>query len=252
MLKHRVIPVILWDGKNSVLQTVGFGRPARVFGSLMDAVQVYDRRNVDELILIDIDATRQGRRPNFEAVKQFTGQAFCPVTVGGGITSLDDIKELLRSGADKVAIRHGCFDDKFLASASRKFGAQAIVAVIDVRHDGNVIFDATWNAPFKDCISAAKWSSIMELFDAGEVLLTSVERNGTMRGYDLELISAVAKAVEIPVIAHGGCGEPRHMVEAINAGADAAAASTLFLFTEYTPRDCSAYLAEQGIPARVR
>jgi cyclase len=249
VLKTRVIPVILWDGMNCV-QTVQFGRPARVFGSLMDAVQVYERRNIDELILLDI-ATNEIWGPRFDAVMEYTKELFCPVTIGGGISELVHIERALRSGADKVAIRKGCLNQQFLFAATQKFGAQAIVAAVDVRHDGNVIFDSTWNAPFKDSISAAEWAHTMELFGVGEILLTSIARNGTMTGYDLELVDQVSSAVDIPVIANGGCDTPKHMLEAIKAGAHAVAASTMFLFTDYTPRDCSRYLADCGIAARV-
>jgi imidazole glycerol-phosphate synthase subunit HisF len=249
MLKTRVIPVVLWDGMNCV-QTVQFGRPARVFGSLMDAVKVYERRNVDELILLDI-ATNPGWGPRFDAVMEYTKELFCPVTIGGGISELAHIERALRAGADKVAIRKGCLDQKFLSAATQKFGAQAIVAAVDVRHDGNVIFDSTWNAPFKDSISAAQWAQTMELFDVGEILLTSIERNGAMTGYDDDLIREVADAVDIPVIANGGCGIPPHMLTAIKAGAHAVAASTMFLFTDTVPQDCKRYLDDHGIAVRL-
>jgi imidazole glycerol-phosphate synthase subunit HisF len=249
MLKTRVVPVILWDGMNCI-QTVQFGRPWRVFGSLMDAVQVYERRNIDELILLDI-ATNPGWGPRFDAVMEYAKELFCPVTIGGGISELVHIERALRAGADKVAIRRGCLDQEFLLAATRKFGAQAIVAAVDVRHDGNVIFDSAGNAPFKDSISAAEWAQTMELYGVGEILLTSIKRNGTMTGYDDDLIRAVADSVNIPVIANGGCGIPPHMLTAIKAGAHAVAASTMFLFTDCVPRDCSRYLADHGVAARL-
>lgn len=236
MLKHRVIPVLLWHGGQCV-QTVKFGRPPRVFGSLMDAVRVYERRNVDELILLDIGA---GHRlaPMFDDVLQYTRELFCPVTLGGGIRTLEHIEQALRSGADKVSIRHAATPE-FIEAAAKRFGSQAIVFALDVLPATPVA------AVMRSAMDAA-------LCGAGEILLTSVERNGTMSGYDLRLINAVADAVDVPVIAHGGCGKPEHMADAIHAGAHAVAASTMFLFTEHTPRDCSVYLAEHGIPARVR
>jgi cyclase len=236
MLKTRVIPVILWDGMNCV-QTVKFARPARVFGSLMDAVQVYERRNIDELILLDIDADRRPE-PLFEAISTLTSWLFCPVTYGGGIRTLGHIERALRAGADKVAIRRAATPE-FIETAAKKFGSQAIVRVIDT----------TVTLPLLNSPSVIAQDA--ERAGAGEILLTSIDRNGTMSGYNTALIISVASSVNIPVIAHGGCGEPKHMLAAIAAGAHAAAASTMFLFTETTPRDCSRYLAEHGVAARV-
>jgi cyclase len=230
-----VIPVILWDGMNCV-QTVKFARPARVFGSLMDAVRVYERRNVDEVILLNIDAKDSG--PLLDPIDWFTSQLFCPVTYGGGIRTLDDIRDVLNAGADKVAIRRAA-TPQFIEAAAKRFGSQAIVRVIDT----------TVTLPLLNSPSVIAQDA--ERAGAGEILLTSIDRNGTMSGYNTTLIISVASSVNIPVIAHGGCGEPKHMLAAIAAGAHAAAASTMFLFTETTPRDCSRYLAEHGIAARV-
>ena len=232
MIKTRVIPVVLWDGVNCV-QTVRFGRPSRVFGSLTDVLRVYERRNVDELILLHIDTVK----PDIDQIKWFTSQMFCPITVGGGVSSLDDIRKLLLAGADKVAIRTAA-EPLFIEEASRKFGAQAIVFSLDV--------------PVSMPLQAASIiAHDTEVAGAGEILLTSIDYNGTQRGYDLDLISEVANAVTIPVIAHGGCGTAGHMVQALQAGAHAVAASTMFLFTETTPRECSKYIQEHGFEARV-
>lgn len=239
MLKVRVIPVILWDGKNFVLQTVGFQRPARVFGSLMDAVRVYENRNVDEVILLDIEATRERRAPNFSAIEDFIGGMFCPVTYGGGIRSIDDVGRIIsKCGADKVAIRSAATPE-FISAASRKFGAQAIVFALNY----DVHFHPLWTT-----ITKAQQA---EEAGAGEILLTSTARNGTMTGYDLELIRHVGGHLTIPVIAHGGCRTPADMLSAIDAWAHAVAASTMFLFTETTPRECAQYLVDHGVPARV-
>jgi imidazole glycerol-phosphate synthase subunit HisF len=236
MITTRVIPVVLWYG-NQCVQTVKFQRPPRVFGSLMDAVRVYERRNVDELILLDIGA---GSSPMFGEVLQYTRELFCPVTLGGGIRTLGQIAEALRSGADKVSIRTAA-TPQFIEAAARKFGSQAIVFALDVMKIGP-------NEDYNRCMAAAQDA---ESAGAGEILLTSVDRNGTMEGYDLDLIRSVCVCVDIPVIANGGCGKPEHMLEAIQAGAHAVAASTMFLFTETTPRDCSRYLADHGVETRV-
>jgi len=235
MLKTRVIPVVLWDGVNCV-QTVKFGRPARIFGSLMDAVRLYEKRNVDELILLDIEA--KNRSPRIEQVKQFTSELFCPVTVGGGIKTLDDIRDLLKAGADKVVIKSAARPE-FIEQASRKFGSQAIVFALDA-----------WDILSENIIKGVCMDA--ELAGVGEIILTSVPNNGTMEGYELPIIEAACNAVNIPIIAHGGCGKPEHMLAAIKAGAHAVAASTMFLFTETTPRDCTKYLAEHGIRTRTQ
>lgn len=239
-LKTRVIPVVLWHNGDCV-QTVKFQRPFRRFGALMDTIQVYERRNVDELILLDIGA---GHRvaPMFNEVLRYARELFCPVTIGGGIRTLGHIEHTLRNGADKVSIRTAA-TPQFIEDAARRFGSQAIVFSLD----------ATWVAPHDGgmidrCMVSAQDA---EAAGAGEILLTSVERNGTMQGYDLPLISAVAGCVDIPVIAHGGCGTPHHMFDAVQNGAHAVAASTMFLFTETTPRDCSRYLENNGIAARI-
>lgn len=236
MLKTRVIPVILWRG-NQCVQTTKFARPPRVFGSLMDAVQIYERRSVDELILLDIGAGHR-HAPMFNIVLTYTPTLFCPVTLGGGIRKLEHIEEALRSGADKVSIRRAATPE-FLSSAAKRFGSQAIVFSLDI-------------GPLSSLRAAKESAQRAEESGAGEILLTSVACNGTMHGYDLELIHAVASAVTIPVIANGGCGKPEDMLRAIRAGAHAVAASTMFLFTEVTPRECAEYLASQNIPARIR
>jgi len=202
----------------------------------MDAVRLYERRNVDELILLDIEA--KNRSPRIEQVKQFTSELFCPVTVGGGVKTLDDIRDLLKAGADKVAIRTAARPE-FLEAAARRFGSQAIVFSMDV-------------SSHMEIRATQRIASDAELANAGEILLTSRTQNGTMEGYNLELVAWISHTVNIPIIAHGGCGKPEHMLEAIKAGAHAVAASTMFLFTETTPRDCTKYLAEHGIRTRER
>jgi cyclase len=183
-----------------------------------------ERRDVDELLLLDVGAGPSGRGPDFELVSDLCSMMFCPVTVGGGVRSLDDIRELLRCGADKVSIRTA---RHLVSEASRKFGAQAIV--VDVRS-----------------VDEAK-----AVQGAGELLLQSVERDGMMCGYDLDLIRDVSSAVDIPVIAAGGCGSYEDMRQAIEAGAHAVAVGAAFQFCEITPKGAARYLNEHGIAARV-
>lgn len=204
----------------------------RRVGSPRQAVSIHNLRNVDELILLDIGATPNGTGPDFETIRSVTDIAFMPLTVGGGVRSLDDIHDLLNAGADKVSIRTAI---ELIEPGARKFGSQCIVASIDAK-PGQV---------------PVKLAQEVERRGAGEILLTSVARDGTFEGYDLELIRSVSAAVSIPVIASGGCGDYRHMADALNAGAHAVAASSIFLFTEATPKGAAEYLSAKGFHMRL-
>jgi len=235
MLKTRIITTLLWDGTNCV-KPITFGRPYRKLGPILQYVKVADRRNIDELILIDICATAESRRPDVAEISAIASHLFCPLTVGGGINSLDDISNLLRSGgADKVAIKSAT---GIIPEAARKFGAQSIVGVID--HDPS--FPLEWTAQYARKLQAQ---------GCGEILLTDTRCDGKLSGYNLVLIDAVTRVVDIPVIASGGCGEPDHMLQAIRNGADAVAAGSMFLYTENTPRICAEYLNSEKIPVRI-
>lgn len=190
-----------------------------------------ERRDIDELIILDVT----GGPPRFEQVKQLIEPLFCPVTVGGGIKSIADIRRLLADGADKVAI---CSQTGLIAEASRKFGAQAIVAHVTARSGDRAM----------DCVARA---TDVERAGAGEILLTSVDRDGTMSGYDLDLIEQVCSRVSIPVIACGGCGSYEHMQQALDAGAHAVAAGAFFQFREATPKGASRFLNERGYECRI-
>lgn len=235
MLKTRVIPVMLWDDRGLV-KPVGFQRPGRLVGSLMSASMVYENRACDEIILLDIDATSNNRPPRFDAIKQFTSRIFCPLAVGGGIRTLDDISGLLNAGADKVVVRT-LARPGFIQEASRKFGAQCISVAMD------------YDDPDIDLLVIR--AKTMELLGAGEIILTNKMRDGTFAGYDLPTLRAVARAVTIPIIANGGCSGPGDMLAALRAGAHAVAASSLFLFRNVTPDACKAFLAENDVPVRI-
>jgi len=238
MLKTRVIPVLLWD-QRGLCKPVAFKRPGRFVGSLMSAALLYENRTCDELILLDIDVTSNGRGPRFEEIKQFTSKLFCPVTVGGGVRSLEDIRGLLHAGADKVVIRSHASPD-FIREASKKFGAQCVVVAID--------YTVT---TFEDTGMVALQAAHMERCGAGEIVLTNKDRDGTRTGYDLETLKLVCKTVDIPVIANGGCSGPINMLSAIEDGAHAVAASSIFLYENISPSACKTYLAKAGIPVRI-
>lgn len=237
MLKHRIIPILLTDGQGNCVKPVQFQRPYRKVGSLMQYVKMFEKRNIDELIVLDIEATNEGRLIDCDKIKEYTKELFCPLTLGGGIKSLDDINKLLQSGADKVAMHRVFYKEgwEFITKAANKFGSQAIV--VDVIINWPEMKDEKWN--------------ILEKLGAGEILLTNVETDGTMQGYDLNLISSVSKNLNIPVIASGGCSEPSDMAKAIRAGASAVAAGSMFLFKDITPRDCAEYLDKEGIGVRL-
>lgn len=237
-IKTRIIPVLLWD-RRGLCKPISFKRPGRFVGSLMSAAMLYENRTCDELILLDIDATPKNRPPRFEEIKQFTSKLFCPVSIGGGIRSLEDIQKLLKSGADKVVIRSHASPD-FIREASKKFGAQCIVVAIDY----------TW-ATFEDVGMVALRAKHVEQCGAGEIILTNQERDGTRIGYDLEVLKLVCKTVRIPVIANGGCSGPRDMLSALEEGAHAVAASSIFLYENCSPKTCKEYLAAHRIPVRI-
>ena len=238
MLKTRVVPTILWDDRGMV-KPIGFQRPGRFVGSLMSAAMLYENRVCDELILLDIDAAPKKRGPRFHAIEQFTSKLFCPVTVGGGVRSLEDIRGLLNAGADKVVIKSHATPD-FIRRAADKFGAQCIVVALDYG-------DPNFEEPGMMILRA----KFLARLGAGEFVLTNKDRDGTRIGYDLDTIKAVCKAVSVPVIANGGCSGPSDMLAALKAGAHAVAASSIFLFSNTTPAQCKEYLAANGVPVRI-
>jgi imidazole glycerol-phosphate synthase subunit HisF len=238
VLKTRVIPTLLWD-ERGLCKPIAFKRPGRFVGSLMSAAMLYDNRECDELILLDIDATPKNRPPRFKNIQQFTSKLFCPLAVGGGVRTLDDIRELLKAGADKVVIRSHAAPN-FIREASEKFGAQCITVAIDY----------TWST-FEDVGMVVLKAKHMQNCGAGEIILTNIERDGTRKGYDLETIRLICKTVSIPVVANGGCSGPQDMLDAIDNGAHAVAASSIFLYANITPSDCKKYLAHGGVPVRI-
>ena len=252
MLKTRVIPTLL-------LKDVGLVKGAafdswRRVGSAMQSIRVYNLREVDEIVLLDIAATPNGTRPNFQEIDELADHCFMPMTVGGGVKTIEDVRDLLAVGADKVAINTAAVETPDLVrDGANEFGSQCIVVSIDVgrRSDGGlqVVTNCGRQATGRDPVA---WAKEVESLGAGEILLTSVDRDGTMQGYDLDLVHDVAAAVAIPVIASGGCGAYQHMADVLGASrASAVAAASIFHFTEQTPREAKAYLAERGFRVRL-
>jgi cyclase len=251
LLKVRVIPTLLSKGFGLV-KGVGFHSWRRV-GTLLPALKVYNSRDVDELILVDITASIESRGPDHESVSDFSDECSVPLTVGGGITDLSQIVALLHAGADKISINSGAIGNPGLIDrASARFGSQCVVASIDARRDPDGAYGVFSHS---GTVSAGKnpvsWAIELAARGAGEVLLTSIDRDGTMQGYDLDLVEKVASAVDIPVIASGGAGNYQHMIDVIKmAGASAVAAASMFHFTEQTPAGAKLALGKEDVPVR--
>jgi cyclase len=249
-LAHRVIPVLLKRGSFLVKGKKFDSR--RVVGNVYQAASIYQARGVDELIVIDVGVTMNAMEPDYEAIKILTHDCFMPITVGGGIKSIDHVRRLLASGADKVVIGTGIFEDPTLVQkCARKFGSQAITVAIDVTYDGFNWFLTSRCGTETHFFSPVTFAEIQASKGAGELIVTSINNDGMMCGYDLGLIRKIAKAVDIPVIANGGAGTYRHMHSALKAGASAVAAGAMFQWTDQTPHGAAEYLAEKGWEMRL-
>ena len=249
--KLRVMPTLLFKDFGLV-KGVSFDSWRRV-GSAMQAIKVYNLREVDELVFLDVAATRDGREPDFETVDELADECFMPLAVGGGIRSVDHVRRLLQVGADKVALNTAAVEvPDLVGQVSQRFGAQCVVVSIDARRRGSGYEVFTHSGTVATGIDPVTLARRVAAAGAGEILVTSIENDGTMRGYDIELVRSVAQAVSIPVIASGGAGEYRHMAEALSLGtASAVAAASIFHFTERTPLGAKQYLREQGFNVRI-
>ena len=248
MLAKRIIPVILHK-HGQMVKGRGF-KANRIIGQALQAASIQAEREVDELLILDVTATTEGREPDYDLVRKLSKEYFCPLTVGGGIKTSEHVRKLLLSGADKVCIGSAAFDNPVIvAELSSRYGSQCITVSVDVLPSGRPARRYA-EGFMDDHFSAACYAEELANMGAGEILLQSIERDGTMQGYDLGLIKAVTQAVNIPVIASGGCGSYQHMKEAIEAGADAVAAGALWSFTDCTPSGAAKYLAEHNIEVR--
>lgn len=255
MLAKRIIPTMLVRGR-TLVKGERFDS-WRSIGHAAQAARVHAARGVDELMILDISATAEGRGPDLDMVRELSEGCFIPITVGGGVRSLKDVDALLRAGADKVAICTAAVEiDGFVAQVAARFGRQAVVVAIDYDAAGATIRCGTTaiqmclddgDSPMGP-VGAAQWA---EKMGAGEILLSSIERDGTMQGYDLDLIREVSAAVSVPVIASGGCRDYDDMLAAFKAGADACAAGALFAFTDSTPRGAAKHLKQHGVEVRL-
>jgi cyclase len=252
MLKVRIMPTLLYK-QTTLVKGIRFDSWRRV-GIIMQAVKVYNMRQVDELVFMDITATQEGRRPDFELIDEFADECFVPLTVGGGIKDVDDVRRLLLVGADKVSLNTAVFfHPELIKDIAANFGTQCIVVSIDVRKSANGTYSIWTHSGTNDTKKdPVQFAVEAEKKGAGEILLTSIDRDGTMQGYDIEIIRKVTEAVSIPVIASGGAGSYEHMLQAINEGkASAVAAASIFHFTEQTPLEAKKFLKDHGVPTRI-
>lgn len=249
MLKHRVIPCVLlkdWQ----LVKSIGF-QSFRTIGHPTSTARIYNARNVDELIVLDIDASFEEDDINTEIITDIANECFMPLTIGGGIKTIDDIYKVLNAGADKIAINSKALEDlEFIKKAASIFGSQCIICSIDVKHiDGEYkVFNKKQGILNINPLELARQ---YQNYGAGEILLTSVNNEGSTLGYDIGLITLFKDKLEIPIILNGGMGKPEHAVEAINSGADAIAAAYIFHFSQYTPSDIKDSLKSNGIDVRL-
>ncbi len=253
MLSKRIIPCLdVKDGRvvkgTKFLNLVDAGDPVLV-------AEEYDKQGADELTFLDITASSDNRNIIYDVVAKTAERVFMPVTVGGGIREISDIRKLLKVGADKVSINTAAvYKPEFVKEASLRFGSQCIVVAIDAKKKSNgkgwAVF--THGGRKETELDAIEWAVLMETYGAGEILLTSMDKDGTKDGYDLELTRAIAEAVSIPVIASGGVGSPKHILEGLTMGkADAALAASIFHFNEYKIKAVKEYLLENNVQVRM-
>ena len=253
MLAKRIIPCLdIKDGR--VVKGINFLR-LRDAGDPVEQARSYDLQGADELVFLDISATQEGRKTTLELVSRVADTVFMPLTVGGGIREVDDMRELLLAGADKISVNSAAVQDpRLLSEGAARFGAQCIVLAIDARRrDTGPGWEVYVNGGRRPTgLDAIEWALRGVELGAGEILITSMDADGTLAGYDLELTRAVAEAVSVPVIASGGAGTPAHFAEVLTKGkADAALAASLFHDGKLSILDLKNQLADRGLPVRL-
>ncbi|MEN6366186.1 MAG: imidazole glycerol phosphate synthase subunit HisF [Thermoguttaceae bacterium] len=256
MFAKRVIPC-LDVNRGRVVKGTNFLN-LRDAGDPVEVARRYEEEGADELVFLDITASHEGRDIMLDVVRRTAEVIFMPLTVGGGIRTIDDIRALLKAGCDKVSINSAaCRDPDFVREAARRFGSQCIVVNIDpkrVLRDGKEFWEVHINGGrIGTGREAVAWAREVERLGAGEIVLTSMDADGTCDGYDLEITRAVTDAVSIPVVASGGAGCPEHLADAIQrGGADAALAASIFHFGQYTIEETKRVMQARGIPVRLK
>jgi len=251
MLKNRIIPCLdVTNGR--VVKGVNFENLVDA-GDPVAQAEFYSNSGADELCFLDITASHENRATIFDMVKQVAKVCFIPFTVGGGVREVEDIRQLLLCGADKVSINSAAvYNPELVREASRKFGNQCIVVAIDAKKNQQGRFDVFVKGGRENTgIDAIEWAKKMQEFGAGEILLTSMDKDGTKSGYDLELVSAISSVLQIPVIASGGVGTLQHLADGIKAGASAVLAASIFHFKTYSINEAKEYLLKNNIAMRL-
>ena len=252
MVSKRIIPCLdVKDGR--VVKGVRFVN-LRDAGDPVEVAKKYSEEGADEITFLDITASHEKRGTMIDVVERTASEVFVPLTVGGGLRTVEDVRELLLAGADKITINTAAIaDPDFVRRASDRFGSQCIVVAIDARRRNNGGWEVfTHGGRNPTGIDAVGWAAKMEEFGAGEILLTSMDRDGTEDGYDLELTKAISETVGIPVIASGGAGRLEHLLEAVEAGrADAVLCASIFHYGKYSINEAKEFLSEKGVLVRL-
>ncbi|MCS6998177.1 MAG: imidazole glycerol phosphate synthase subunit HisF [Aquificaceae bacterium] len=250
MLAKRIIPCLDVD-KGRVVKGVRFVNLVDA-GDPVEVAKVYEEEGADELVFLDITASAEDRKIMLEVVKKVAEEVFMPFTVGGGVSNLEDMRRLLEAGADKVSINTSAVKNpQLIHEGAKRFGSQCIVVAIDAKRKGQSWEVYIHGGRTATGLDAVEWARKAESLGAGEILLTSMDRDGTKSGYDLELIGRVVEAVNIPVIASGGAGRMEHFYEGFTLGmADACLAASLFHFREISIPELKSYLVSMGVPVR--
>jgi cyclase len=255
VLAKRVIPCLDVD-RGRVVKGTNFLN-LRDAGDPVAVAARYEEEGADELVFLDITASHEGRDIMLDVVRRTAEQVFMPLTVGGGIRTIEDIRGLLLAGCDKVSINSAAVrDPEFVRAAALRFGSQCIVVNIDPKrtsHDGRELWEVHINGGrIATGLQAVAWARQVEELGAGEIVLTSMDADGTKDGYDLEMTAAVSEAVSIPVVASGGAGRPEHLADAVTIGkAEAALAASIFHFGEFSIQETKRIMAERGVPVRL-
>jgi cyclase len=251
MLKKRLTALVVVKG-GIVVQSISFNRYLPV-GSIDVTVEFLSKWGIDEIVVLDIDVSKYNRSPDFEMVERVSSRAFVPLTIGGGIRTLEDIRKLVHAGADKVSINTAALKTPiFIQQAAEVFGNQCIVVAMDVRQSSEGNYEVCLNSGKTPTgRNAVEWAVEVERLGAGEILVNSINRDGMKNGYDIKLLEQIVSAVSVPVIACGGVGNISHFNEGITAGASAVAAGNYFHFTEHSPIVAKANLVAQGLDIRL-
>ena len=251
MLKNRIIPCL--DVKNGrVVKGINFV-DLKDAGDPVEQAKIYSDGGADEICFLDITASNENRSTIYEVVKKTSEKCFVPLTVGGGVRSIEGINKLLNCGADKVSINTAAVQNpKIVMESSLKFGSQCIVVAIDAKKEANSWKIFTHGGRNKTDIDTIKFAKQMEEYGAGELLVTSMDRDGTQKGYDIDLMQKISETVNIPVIASGGVGNLDHLAEGITKGkANAVLAASIFHYGKYSIKQAKEYLDSKGIPVRI-